>query len=261
MFKLPNGISFYVITRNESSRLEKCLNSIHKIVDEIIVIDSKSTDSTIKIAEKFKARIYKVDFKQSLSELRNYAISKAHFSWILTIDADEILSQDLKKILKDLITSNNCEGYWFSRRHYLNQTVYLKYGYFYPDYQLRLFKNNRYRYSGRLHEHLNIPLQKTKHINQDIYHFAKNPKYDSLSRIKKLNWHINLQSKNYLDDHRNLFYYLFMSIFSIPYHFIGSFVRGKGYKDGQKGFIAAIVFAQLLSYAYFVAFRKKISLK
>lgn len=255
-----NRISFYVITHNEEHNIARCLQSIKDIADEIILVDSFSNDRTVEIAKKFSAQIYKKKYEYDQSIQRNFAISKSSFDWILTIDADETLSIPLKKAIRALVKSNEQDGYWFSRRHYLNGNGYLKYGYFYPDYQLRLFRKRNYKYSGRLHEYLNIPPNKTSYRKLDIYHFAKNPKYDSIKNILYLGWYSKMQSLEYIDWNKSWIFYLIHAIFSLPYHFIGSFIRGKGYLDGIAGLKAAFVFSYLLSAAYFRAVLMKLKL-
>ncbi len=255
-------ISFYVITKNEEKNIERCLQSVRDIVDEIIAVDSYSADKTVEVIKKFGAKIFTKKFNDNLSEQRNFAIGKARYDWILTIDADEVLSPELKKEIPKLIQKKDVDGFWFSRRHYITDDKYLKHGYFYPDYQLRLFRSHKnYSYSGRLHEQLNIPKNKTRYITLDIDHFAKNPKYNSLFSIFKIGWYVKLQSYEYLDQKKPAFYYLLLGIFYFPYHFIGSFLRGGGYRDRYFGFTAAIVFAYSISAAYLYAAYQKLASK
>ncbi len=258
MGKEKNKISFYIITYNEEKNILRCFNSVKDIVDEIILVDSFSTDQTVDIAKQFGAQIYLKKYENSQSEQRNFALSKVSFNWIFTIDADEIISENLKKNIRSLLTIDNLNGYWFSRRHYIEESKYLKYGYFYPDYQLRLFRNNKYKYKGRLHEQLNISKNKTREIKFDIYHFAKNQKYHSMKSITELGWYVKIQGSEYLDLNKNSLFYLFAGLFAFPYHFIGSFVRGRGYLDSTDGLKAAFVFSYLISAAYFYAFLSKL---
>lgn len=96
-------LSACIIAKNEEKNIEKCIGSISKIVDEIILIDTGSTDNTIKIAQKLGAKIYFYEWIDDFSAARNYALSKAKGDWIIFLDADEYLRKDddqkLKKIL------------------------------------------------------------------------------------------------------------------------------------------------------------------
>lgn len=259
-------ISFYIITKNEETRLDKCLSSIKKLASEIIVVDSQSTDGTKNIAKKYNARFFIKSFRNDLSSQRNYALSKTRFKWILTLDADECLSTDLQQSIPLLVKSKKYRGYWFSRKTFIGKNKYLKYGYFYPDFQIRLFrKTKKINYSGRLHEHLNISLLTTAYLTQDILHYPKNNRYTRISSILSLTWYIRLQGQNYLDEGKNPATYLLLSLTVFPYHFIGSYIRGKGFLDGINGFKAAFIFAFLLSvsymYAFFFSLRNNLELK
>ena len=150
--KHENKISAYVITYNEQENIKDCLESI-KWADEKVVVDSYSTDDTIKLAKKYTSRIFLHKYENDLVKQRNFAISKVKYSWILTIDADETLVNDSEDSIRSLINRNDIDGYWFPRRSYINQDTYLKHGLFYPDWQLRLFRNKKnIYYGGPLHE-------------------------------------------------------------------------------------------------------------
>ncbi len=96
-----SSISLCMIVKNEENNLEKCLASSHSLVDEIIIVDTGSTDSTKSIAEKFSARIYDFDWVDDFSKARNFAFSKATMDFQMWLDADDvILEEDQKKILQ-----------------------------------------------------------------------------------------------------------------------------------------------------------------
>lgn len=255
-----NKISFYVITKNEEKNIKRCLKSIKNVADEIVVVDSGSSDHTVSIAKNFGARVFKIKFNDSLSELRNFALSKTRYDWVLTLDSDEVLSPQLQQIIPKIIRQYNCSGFWFTRRHYITPQKYLKHGYFYPDYQLRLFRNKKnLSYAGRLHEKLNIPKQDTCYLPYHIDHFARNPKYNSLWTIFKIGWYVKLQAKEYLNQKMSVLSFLLMGLWSFPYHFIGSFIRGQGFRDGWFGFVGAMVFSYSISAAYLYAIYLKLA--
>ena len=155
------SITGIVITLNEQENIEKCIQSI-KWVDELIVVDTGSSDNTIELARKYANFIYKIPFNNNFGELREKALNKAKCDWVLMIDADETLPKSSEKNIRRIITSENINGFWFPRRQYINRRDYLKYGYFYPDYQLRLFKKKNVHYIGKVHEFPNIPKNNTK---------------------------------------------------------------------------------------------------
>ena len=101
-----NKLSVVVITFNEEIDLPKCLSTVKKIADEIIVVDSGSADNTLQIAKNFGAKTYFRKF-DNYSNQKNYAMSKANGDWILSIDADEELEPELAKEILEKLRSNN----------------------------------------------------------------------------------------------------------------------------------------------------------
>ena len=103
-------ISLCIITKNEEVFLEQCLNSVKDLVDEIIVVDTGSTDKTIEIARKFTYYIYDFKWCDDFSAARNESLKYATKDWILVLDADETISkQDHQKILQ--LTQQNNQAY------------------------------------------------------------------------------------------------------------------------------------------------------
>lgn len=161
------SISLCMIVKDEQDFLEKALNSVKDIVDEIIIVDTGSKDRTVDIAKKFTNKIFFKDFNNDFSSLRNYSISKATKDWVLVLDADEIISKkDLGKI-KNLIKNNENLGYAFIQRTYLNKPLTKQWNYSENDsYEesknylgwiyrgiTRLFQNNKgIRFVYPIHE-------------------------------------------------------------------------------------------------------------
>lgn len=115
-------LSLCMIAKNEADFLEECLNSVNEIVDEIIIVDTGSIDKTKEIAKKFNAKLIDHKWNNNFSEARNVSLKHATKDWILVLDADETLSkQDLKKI-KELIKTNENEGYMLIQRTYTNNS-------------------------------------------------------------------------------------------------------------------------------------------
>ena len=130
-----------MITFNEERIIEKTLSAIHNWVDEIVVVDSYSTDTTPEILECFNVSLYREKW-QGYSKQKNLAISKCHGNWILVIDADEIVNEALRKeILENIKNPGENVGFKIKRKFFLGKR-WLRYGGYYPDYQLRLFKSN-----------------------------------------------------------------------------------------------------------------------
>ena len=134
-------LSVAMITYNEERIIEKTLSSIHNWVDEIVVIDSYSTDNTQNILEMFNIKFYKEKW-QGYSKQKNLAISKCSGNWILVLDADEVINNGLKdEILNVIKKPEKFVGFKVKRKFYIGKR-WIRYGGYFPDYQLRLFKNN-----------------------------------------------------------------------------------------------------------------------
>jgi glycosyltransferase involved in cell wall biosynthesis len=191
-----------MLTKDEEKFLEKALNSVKDIVDELIIVDTGSKDKTVEIAKKFTDKIFFKDFNDDFSELRNFSIEKATKDWILILDADEKISKkDLKKI-KELIENNEYLGYAFIQRTYFNKPLTKQWNYSEnDDYEeskpylgwiyrgiTRLFQNNKgIKFEYPIHETV---IESIKRLNGritnskiPIHHYALLRDKDSI--IKK----------------------------------------------------------------------------
>ena len=141
------------------------LQSVKSVVDEIVaIVDDRTTDSTPDILRKHGAKVYFEKFNNSFSALRNMAVERSSYTWILALDDDEWLSDDLRKVLRELIESRNYDGYRFCRFNFHNPTAW-------PDRQLRLFMHyGRWKY--RVHEVV-VGLHNVLDTNYVIYHDSR----------------------------------------------------------------------------------------
>ncbi|KAB2336791.1 glycosyltransferase [Cytobacillus depressus] len=141
-------VSLCMIVKDEESYIKRCLDSVSNQVDEIIIVDTGSSDSTLCIAEDYGAKIFKFAWKEDFAEARNFSIEIAKSEYILVLDADEYLDQNtnLQEVLKEL------KDYYI-----INFKNYMDGGYITNHQAIRLFKNNLgLKYFGKIHEHLNI---------------------------------------------------------------------------------------------------------
>ncbi|NLI13372.1 glycosyltransferase [Pelotomaculum propionicicum] len=150
---MRGAISLAMIVRNEAENLKSCLDSVSGQVDEIIIVDTGSTDGTVEIARLYTDKVYSYHWADDFSAARNYAIEKAKGEWILCLDADETLdlaTGDLKSLLAG---ENQLEAYLLP----LNNPTTESTGEYNRFLVLRLFKNNgRYRFQGKIHEQICI---------------------------------------------------------------------------------------------------------
>lgn len=161
-------LSAIVLTNNEESNLKRCLDSLPKDI-ELIIVDSGSTDGTLGIAERYGAKIFK-NKMADFSSQRNFGSDRASNDWILFIDADEELSSELKHNLEYLINNNeSIIGYDIRRWNYvLGKRMTHCWS---PDHVLRLFNKNYARYEGEIHEKA-VPKGKVVRIEDPILHYT-----------------------------------------------------------------------------------------
>ena len=239
--QFDKSLSVLIFTLNEEKNIEVLLKSLNWIKN-IIVVDSLSTDKTLEIVKKYTQKIFQIKSKGFVESVRNYGISKIKTEWILILDADETLKFNLIRQIELLTKNEKFDGYWFPRRQFINKKTFLKYGYFYPDWQLRFFRNNKgYKYSGKIHDPINIPLNKTKRINNIfLVHNSSHSKYRSfLSLIKFINY-IKFEGQ-YLSKMNITNIQLILNIINETFrHFFRSFIKKRGYLDGYFGLQAAI---------------------
>ncbi|MEW5691998.1 MAG: glycosyltransferase [Candidatus Hydrogenedentota bacterium] len=138
-----------MIVKNEEKNILDCILPIKSCFDEIIVVDTGSTDKTKELLNNTDVAIFDFDMENDFSNARNYSLEKAHSDWILVLDADERLSNsDIEKIRKEYLDAD-VGGYFLKRENY----VFSKEHPYYTDYVLRLFRNRKeIRYTGRVHE-------------------------------------------------------------------------------------------------------------
>ncbi len=134
----PQMLSVAIITKNEEANLARTLASV-QFADEIVVLDSGSTDRTVEIAHDFHAKVYDEPW-QGFAATKNSAIAKCNGTWILSLDADEELTVELQAQIQSLLPLNPPADAYFIRRRNLFLGRWIQHGGFYPDPKLRLFR-------------------------------------------------------------------------------------------------------------------------
>lgn len=164
-------LSAVIITYNEEEHLEKCLNSLVGIADEIIIVDSYSTDRTPEICEAFNVTFIQHKFEGYI-EQKNYAVSLANYDYILSLDGDEALSETLKSSILNVKSNWQYDGYYSNRlNNYCGQ--WIKHSDWYPDKKLRLFKKDSGEWKG-INPHDSFKLKKglkAGKLKGDLFHW------------------------------------------------------------------------------------------
>lgn len=150
------GISSCLIAKNEKDNIRRCLESIKEFSDEIIIVDTGSTDNTIEIAKEYGCKIYYHPWNNDFSEARNMSLRKATQDWIFVIDCDEEVETESVNLIKELSkTKENIEGFGVLISNLINGIES------YASLHLRFFRNRDvYEYEGIIHEQLGDSLKR-----------------------------------------------------------------------------------------------------
>ena len=228
------SLSVVIITFNEQHNIDKCLCSVEKVANEIVVIDSFSTDNTENICAKHNVTFIKNKFNGHI-EQKNFAISKASHPYILSLDADERLTN---KSIQDILSVKQkweSDAYSFKR---LNNFCghWVKYGSWYPDRKVRLFKKTAGSWQGENpHDEFITKKEATvTSLSSDILHFT----FTSISQhIKQINYFTDISSQQLFKKGKKSS--LLKILFSPIIKFIRDYLFKLGFMDGLYGFIIA----------------------
>lgn len=245
--KMKYPISLVVITLNEEANLARCLSSV-TFVDEIVVVDSGSTDKTVEIAESFGARVIKEPW-QGYARQKILAVSHSKNKWVLSLDGDEALSPELNLFLSKKLASGTSDflaidAYSFPRKNWY-MGKWMKYSGMYPDMQTRLFNKERANWTeSNVHEH--VVAKKTLKINVPILHWS----FQSIShQIETINKYSSLRALDFKEKGKR---FSFCKLFFKPISkFFETYILKLGFLDGVQGLLVSFVssFATFLRWA------------
>ena len=225
-------ISAIVITYNEAANITECLGSL-KWCDEILVIDSASSDNTCELAREFTNNIT-ITGNLPYGEKRNIGIDKAAFDWILWTDADERISPELKAEITNLINDQNTkhDAYLINRRSFFINK-YIKHSGWYPDYTLRLFKKSAgIRFDSLLVHEKAVYNGSTGRLKSDILHYTDR---DFEHYINKLNNYTSLSAEELKAKGKKASF--FDIIFRPAFTFFKMYFLKLGILDGYMGLV------------------------
>ncbi len=238
-------ISIFLICKNEERIIEKTLKQAAKLADEIIIVDSGSTDSTLEISSKYTDKIFHQDWL-GFGKQKNIALNYCSNEWVLSLDSDEVLSDDLIQEIKDLYLpifasdnnlSLNPNAFLIARKLFIGEAQ-VRFGGFYPDYQLRLFRKSKGRFSDSpVHESVELLLNGEyskdrtgiKKLKKPLYHYAYSDLNDlenSFSKYAQLSTKKKNPLKGFLSGIYTAFYKYFIRL---------------GFLDGLLGIRLALV--------------------
>lgn len=240
-------ISVVISAWNEEKKISRCLESV-EWADEVILIDNSSTDKTGALAKKYKARIFVRPNNPMLNTNKNYGFEKATSDWILSLDADEEITDELKAEIQKIITApSDAVGYWIPRKNIIFGK-WIQHGLWWPDKQLRLFQRNRGKFPCvHVHEYVDVQGKTDTLIHPYIHH-----NYESISQfIRKMDsLYTESEVNNLMATHYRIAW--FDAIRFPMSDFIKIYFAQEGYKDGLHG----LVLSMLQGFYSFVVFAK-----
>lgn len=238
-----NKLSVIIITKNEAQRITDCLQSV-KWADEIIVLDSGSSDNTIALCQQFTDKIYEVDWP-GYGIQKNRALEKAQYDWVLSIDADEILSQELQKEIQLLLQSSLSHSAYSIPRLSKYCHKYLYYGDWKNDQCIRLFKRTRATFK-------NVPVHEELMVDGSVGNLKSCLLHNSFQNLEqvlhKVNEYSSLGAKLHFETQKSAS--LSKAILHGLWTFFRSYVLKLGFLDGREGFIMAFSNAEGCYYRY-----------
>ncbi|AWM12685.1 glycosyltransferase family 2 protein [Flavobacterium sp. NRK F10] len=238
-------LSVIIPTYNEIDYLEDAIRSVD-FADEIIVIDSYSTDGTAELAEELGCKVLKRKF-DNFSNQKNFALIQVKSDWILFIDADERVTQRLKAEILKAIESRRYDGYKINFPHfYMNRFLYHK-----VDRVLRLVKNNGVSFSGDVHEKLHVEGE-IGILKNFMLHYTYKGLNHFLQKKDSYAWfQANMETK------KGKKASTFKLIFKPFYRFFSSFILKRGFLDGVPG----LAIASINAYGVFSRYAKMYLIK
>jgi len=241
-------LAVVIIAYNEEKNIAKCLESVKQIADEIIVVDCESSDKTGAVAKKFTKNVYERPNNPLMKINMNYGFSKAKSDWIFSLDADEQVSPELAKELQIVLeTENDVAGYSIPRKNIIFGK-WIENSIWWPDYQLRLFKNGKGKFAEKhVHEQLDVDGEVGK-LEQPILH----ENYTAINQwLHKMEIYTDNEAHQRIEKGEAI---KPLDALRYPVHdFLQTYFLQKGYRDGLHGlvlsllqaFYAEIVFAKM----------------
>lgn len=244
---MKKELSILTITKNSSEVLERALQSVQDIASEIIVVDDFSEDSTVDIAGKYDAKVFQ-HHEEDLGKQKRYALGKAKGDWILVLDADEVVGENLEKEIRRTVRVNNAkyDGYRIQYQNYFLGRMLHRGG---EDYKMvRLFRKGKGMIEPSLvHEAVEIPSGKIGELEGRIHHYS----YRSTSQVfGKFTDYAKRDAKRKMADGEKVdFKKLFMYG---PHMFWARFVEDRGYVDGPFRLPLDLAFAYMEGLTYWL---------
>ena|SRR5882724_4377628 len=237
-------ISVIVITKDEEANIERCLSSV-SWADEIVVVDSQSSDRTVEIARAYGARVIETTNWPGFGPQKNRALAQAGGEWVLSLDADERVTLELREEIMAIVSGGaEFDAYAIPRlSSYCGQ--FMRHSGWWPDYVTRLFRRGKARFSDDLvHEKL-IAGGRTGRLKSHLVHFAFE---DFEEVLRKVDQYSTASARMLYERGRTGS--LSKAVFHAFWTFFRTYVLRAGFLDGSHGFMLAVSNAEGTYYRY-----------
>ncbi len=237
-------LSVVIITFNEEKNIGRCLESVKGLADDIVVVDSFSTDDTAEICKKYKVNFIQKTW-EGYSENKNYGNSLAKNDWILSLDADEALSAELIQSIASLKQSSEAGLFRICRlTNYCG--TWIKHSGWYPDKKVRLFDRRSTHWEGSIHEKLcNIKEHAVPVIKGDCYHYSYYSLRDHKAQARRFS---EMAAQDLFTKGKSAGW--LKIIFSVLFKFVKGYIVKLGFLDGMAGWRIATVSAHAVFLKY-----------
>lgn len=232
-------LSVVVLTKNEEDKIARCLESV-KWADEIVVVDGYSTDNTVNICKQYGAKVVQHRFDGNFDAECNIGIDNSTGEWILKLDADEVVTESLRKDIEKVFENDRGFSAFKFRRKNFFLGHFMRWGGWY-HYSLHFFKKGKARYKGCIHEKMLVDGEIGK-LEGSVEHYP----FKSISQfIERHNRYSNLEAKKILGeqgllDEKTILYNIKRRPFKLFWKF---YIKKKGFLEGKYGFIFSVLFA------------------
>ena len=236
-----------MITLDAARTIERSLNSVSRLADEIIVVDSGSKDRTVEIAAACGARVVNHHW-EGYGATKNFAAAQARNDWVLSLDSDELVSTELAYAISSLPDVPPCDGYRVPRlNHYFGHP--LRHGGLYPDLQLRLYRRSRGKFDTRpVHESVHVD-GRVGRVDGDLIHYTYESMQEYLGKFMK---YTDLEATRLLEsgERPSGFNALRRIACGPALKFTRRYLFKLGFLDGVPGLVAAALGSITMSVSY-----------
>lgn len=253
------SVSVVLAVFNEEENLPDCLDSVEDLADEIIVVDGGSSDKTVEIARKYGAKVRITENPPIFHINKQKAIDMATKDWVLQLDADELVTPDLAREIKDKVQNSDTNGYWIPRKNWFLGRFLMKGGQ-YPDYTLRLYRRGKGRLPQKsVHEQAVVD-GKVDFLKNPLLHYPYKSFSDYMTKWDRYTDLVESELKKELQNKSGVIKFLSMVLYIFikpTFWFVNTYIRHKGFYDLWPGFVFSLFSSLRFPVAYIKYLSKK----